>query len=191
MKNTKLASALAVAMCLAAAGTANAADGGTISFHGIVNDTTCTIQGGAGTDGGQNNFSVTLDGVASSELKRGKTAKPKAFQILIGGPGQGSCGANGNVIASMSFLASSPQVSAASGNLTNVRTSETTAEVQLLKGDGATVIDLRNPASGLQPQRIVDNQATLTYYAQYAAPAGFDATPGMLETNVVYQVVYN
>jgi major type 1 subunit fimbrin (pilin) len=191
MKNIKLASALAIAMSLAAAGTTHAADGGTMFFHGVVNDTTCTIQGGAGTDGGQNNFSVTLDGVATSELNQGKTAKPKAFQILVGGPDQGSCGADGNVIASMSFLASSPQVSAATGNLTNVRTSETTAEVQLLKDDGATAIDLRNPASGLQPQRIVDNQATLTYYARYAAPAGAGATPGMLETNVVYQVVYN
>jgi major type 1 subunit fimbrin (pilin) len=191
MKNIKLGSALAIAMGLAVAGTVNAADGGVITFHGVVTDTTCTVQGGSGTDGGTNNFSVTLNGVDANVLDAAaKTANAKAFQVLIGGPDQPSCGAGDGKIASMSFLASSPQVDGATGNLNNLLTSEAAnVQIQLLKEDGTTAIDLRDPNSGLQSADIVNNQATLQYSAQYYATGA--VTPGLVETNVVYAVNYN
>jgi major type 1 subunit fimbrin (pilin) len=191
MKNIKLGSAFAIAMGLTVASIASATDGGVITFHGVVSDTTCTVQGGSGTDGGVNNFSVALNGVDANVLNAAaKTANAKAFQVLIGGPDQPSCGAGDGKIASMSFLASSPQVDAATGNLNNVLTSEAShVQIQLLKEDGTTAIDLRDPNKGLQSANFVNNQATLQYHAQYYATGA--ATPGLVESNVVYAVSYN
>ncbi|GLQ50145.1 fimbrial protein [Dyella flava] len=191
MKKIKLGSALAVMGLAVAGGAANAADGGVITFHGVVTDTTCTVQGGSGTDGGVNNFSVALNGVDANILDRAaKTANATAFQVLVGGPDEPSCGAGDGKVASMSFLASSPQVDGATGNLNNLLTNEAgNVQVQLLQRDGSTAIDLRDPNKGLQSANIVNHQATLQYYAQYYATAA--ATPGLLETNVVYAVNYN
>lgn len=190
MKHIKLASAIAVIMGMAAAGSASAASsaGGVITFHGQINDETCTVQGGSGTDGGRDNFSVTLASVGASQLaSAGATAALKPFQVIIGGPGQGTC--EDGKVGSMYFLPSSPQVSAATGNLTNVLAGESTkAEIQLLKGNNS-VIDLRSQASGQQNFTIANNTATLDYQAQYYATGA--ATPGKLETNVIYAVVYN
>jgi len=191
MKKIKLGSALVFIGLAVAGGAANAADGGLITFHGVVTDTTCTVQGGSGTDGGVNNFSVTLNGVDANVLDQAaKTANATAFQVLIGGPDEPSCGAGDGKVASMSFLASSPQVDGATGNLNNLLTNEAAnVQVQLLQRDGSTAIDLRDPNKGLQSADIVNHQATLQYYAQYYATGA--ATPGLLETNVVYAVNYN
>jgi major type 1 subunit fimbrin (pilin) len=190
MKNIKLASALAIAMGLSAFGTANAADdSGTITFHGVVTSSTCTVRGGAGTDGGDHNFSVTLDGVPATSLAaQGSTAAQKSFNVDIGGPGESDCGATAGTVASMSFI-TSPQVDT-NGNLNNLLTDDgTDAQIQLLNNDG-TVINLATANAGLQEATIVGNQAQLTYSAQYFAKnAG--TTPGKIETNAVYQVSYN
>lgn len=190
MKHIKLASAIAFAMGIAAAGSVSAASsaGGVITFHGQITDETCTVQGGSGTDGGRDNFSVTLKAVGASKLaSSGATASPQPFQVIIGGPGQATC--TDGKVGSMYFLPSSPQVSATTGNLTNVLSGESTnAEIQMLNKGGA-VIDLRNQASGQQTFTIANNTATLDYAAQYYATGA--ATPGKLETNVVYAVVYN
>jgi major type 1 subunit fimbrin (pilin) len=194
MKNIKLASALAIVMGLAAVGTANAADGGTITFHGVVTDSTCTVKGGAGTDGGANNFSVTLDGVPASTLAAANsTAAPKEFQVNIGGEGETACGATdngGSVVATMTFGVS-PQVNV-NGSLNNIILAAdggTDAQIQLLNKDGSK-IDLSKTNAGSQSATIVANQATMSYTAQYFSQAG-GAKAGKLETNVVYQVAYN
>ncbi|HEX7816145.1 fimbrial protein [Dyella sp.] len=162
--------------------------GGVITFNGVVSDATCTVQGGSGSDGAANNFSVTLASAKSSELDAAaKTAHRKAFDVLIGGPGQTTCIATA---ADMYFEPYSSNIDAATGNLRNAlgANGAGNVQVQLLKADDS-VIDLRLPQAGKQSSTFTDNTARLTYKAQYVATAA--ATPGQIQTNVVYTVVYN
>ena len=78
MKHIKLASAIAVIVGVAFAGSAAAANNsGTITFTGAVNDVTCTVKGGSGTDGGTGDFVVGLDPAEANELATaGDVAKP-------------------------------------------------------------------------------------------------------------------
>jgi major type 1 subunit fimbrin (pilin) len=190
MKHVHLASALALVMGLAAATSASAAaaTGGTITFTGAVTDATCTVTGGVGTDGGKGNFTVALDPVEAAALpKAKKTANPKNFDVIIGGPGQGTC--EDGKVATMSFLVSSPRIDAKTGALTNALADEATnVQIQLLNGD-LEVIDLSKNKNA-QQATIVDNTATIPYTAQYLAVGGA-ATPGLVSTSVVYAVAYN
>ncbi|WP_266171116.1 fimbrial protein [Dyella subtropica] len=190
MKQIKLASAIALAMGIAVVGSAQAASGGTITFTGSVTDATCTVSGGAGSDGGTGNFSVALDEVNANQLAAaGDTANKKAFSVIIGGPGQGTC--TDGKVASMSFLPSSIHVDAATGALKNALTGEATnTQVQLLDGGAAgTPINL---AAGTYAATatIANNTATIPFSVQYLAVNGA-ATPGLVSTNVVYAVTYN
>ena len=154
---------------------------------GTLTDQTCTVKGGPGTDGGTGNFIVALDAIPSSELAAAGDQKAwKGFDVIIGGPGQGSC-ENGK-IATMSFLTSSPRIDATTGALTNALSGEATnAEVQVTKGD-KTAINLADSAESVQGT-IANNTATLNFGAQYLATGA--ATPGLISTSVVYAVNYN
>ncbi|RDS84183.1 fimbrial protein [Dyella psychrodurans] len=190
MKQFKIASAIALTLGLAIAGSASAqsSSGGTITFTGSVTDATCTVTGGTGTSGGTGNFSVALDQVDASVLSAaGVTANPKMFDVIIGGPGQGTC--EDGKVASMSFLPSSIYIDAATGALSNALSGEATnTEIQLLDSTNA-VIDLRMGAvAGMAT--IANNTATIPFTAQYLAVNGA-ATPGLVSTNVVYAVTYN
>ena len=190
MKQIKIVSAIALTLGLAIAGSASAADaGGTITFTGSVTDATCTVTGGTGTSGGTGNFSVALDQVNASALAAaGDTANPKVFDVIIGGPGQGTC-ENGKV-ASMSFLPSSIYIDAATGALSNALTGEATnTQIQLLDGTTNATIDLRT-GTYAATATIANNTATVPFTAQYLAVNGA-ATPGLVSTNVVYAVTYN
>jgi major type 1 subunit fimbrin (pilin) len=197
MKNTKLASALALAMGMAAIGTANAqtvGNGGTIAFHGEVTDSTCTVRGGAGTDPTPgSDLSVTLQGVPASTFTTAvQTAGFKTFNVEIGAEGETTCGATsggGSVVASMSFVRGNIDTN---GNLFNglaAADGGTNAQIQLTLPD-ATPIRLGASNAGLQSATIVDNQATLTYGVQYFSDLAAATTPGKLETYVTYQIAY-
>jgi major type 1 subunit fimbrin (pilin) len=201
MKNTKLASALALAMGLASVGTASAqtvGNSGTVYFRGAVTDTTCTVRGGDNTTPGDgSNFTVVLNDVPATDLSAANsTAAPKTFTVVIGGEGQTSCAATssgGTLVATMTFVRSETvgvggnldnQLSAAGGGATNT-------QIQLLNGDDtAAAIDLSQPNAGAQNATIVNNTASMQYTAQYISIPG-GATPGTVETNVAYQVAYN
>nr|WP_199044282.1 fimbrial protein [Dyella sp. ASV24] len=190
MKHIKLASALALSIGALVAGTASAAaaNGGTIRFTGAVTDETCTITGGPGSDGGQGNFTVSLDPVPVSALPAAQAvAGKKPFSVIIGGPGQGSC--QDGKVAHMSFLTSSPRVDPVTGTLTNALTGEATnTNVQLLDSTGAPVL-LNDPSNGYDSPDIVNNTATIDFAAQYYATGA--ATPGLVDTSVIYAVTYN
>lgn len=191
MKKIKIVSAIAITLGLAIAGSASAASsGGTITFTGTVTDATCTVSGGAGTSGDSGNFSVALDEVAASALSAaGASANPKQFNVIIGGPGQGTC--EDGKVASMTFLPSSIHVDAATGALKNALAGEATnTQFQLL--DGGTAGTAINLAAGsyAATATIAANTATIPFGVQYLAVNGA-ATPGLVSSNVVYAVTYN
>ena len=192
MKNLKVVSALAVALGVALAGAAMAAtpDGGTITFTGEVTDVTCTIKGGAGTNGGANNFLVALAAAEASTLATvGATANPKAFSVEIGGH-SGDTGCPGGKISTMSFSTASPQIDAATGALRNALVNEATnVEIQLTDASG-TAIDLADPTYNQDVTMPATGPGVLEFQAQYLAVGGA-ATPGLISTSVVYGVTYN
>lgn len=189
MKQYIIAAAVALSLGSVAAASAQTANGGTITFTGVVTDTTCTITGGSGTNGGRNNFIVALDAVPVTALPAaGAQAGPKDFNVVIGGPGQGSC--TDGKVASMAFLTSSPQVDPTTGTLKNALAGEATnTNIELLDGSG-NVINLASAANAVTSPAIVNNMATIPFTAQYLAVGGA-ATPGLVSTSVVYAVEYN
>ncbi|WP_104656472.1 fimbrial protein [Ralstonia insidiosa] len=191
MKSIKFASAIALAAGVLVMGNAQAqaANGGTIRITGAVTDATCTITGGAGTDGGTSNVTVALDPVAATSLTAaGNTANHKPFSLIIGGPGQGSC-VDGKV-ARLSFNVASPRVDAATGTLTNALVGQAgNTNIQMTNGTAAGVINLASPANGVDSPAIADNTATINLGAQYYATGA--ATPGLVDTSVQYGVTYN
>lgn len=191
MKSIKFASAIALAAGVLVMGNAQAqaANGGTIRITGAVSDTTCTITGGPGTDGGTSNVLVALDKVEATSLTAaGNVANHKPFTLVIGGPGQGSC-VDGKV-ARLSFNIASPRVDAATGTLTNALTGQATnTNIQMTNGTSAGVINLASPANGVDSPAIAGNTAEIKLGAQYYATGA--ATPGLVDTSVQYGVTYN
>ena len=188
MKQIQIAAAIALAMGLGFASHANAAaiSGGTITFTGLVTDDTCPVTGGAGTDGGKNDFIVALTSVNTSDLAvAGAAAGKKPFDVIIGGAGSGC---DTTKVASMKFLPSSPRVDALTGTLTNALAGEATnTNIQLLDATDA-VINLADAANESTADFVGDS-ATIKYSAQYLAVNG-PATAGLVSTSVVYSVEY-
>jgi major type 1 subunit fimbrin (pilin) len=189
MKQIQIAAAIALAMGLGFASQVNAAavSGGTITFTGSVSDDTCPVQGGAGTDGGKNDFIVALQGVNTSDLAAaGDVAGKKPFDVIIGGAGSGC---DTTKVASMKFLPSSPRVDALTGTLTNALAGEATnTNIQLL--DSADQVINLADAANESTAAFVGDTATIKYSAQYLAVNG-PATAGLVSTSVVYSVNYN
>lgn len=193
MKNIKIVSASAIALGLAFAGSASAQSAGTISFIGSVADATCTVSGGAGANPGVGSFSVDLVQADPADLDTaGDTINAKTFNVVIGGPGQASC-VNGT-IATMSFLANSPQIDAATGNLNNAlpanQNGAENVQIQLLNGgQGGAAINLATGSYSAVSPAVANNTAIIPFGVQYFATGA--ATPGVINTSVGYQVVYN
>lgn len=190
MKHIKLASALVVAMGIGVAGVAGAqsTSGGTITFVGQVTDTTCAIKGGSGTDGGTNDFTVTLSPIQDTVLNAQGNGNPTPFSMEINGDNDSNCVAK---TADFSFTTSSPNIDPVTGALKNtLATGAQNTEIQLLDSSN-NVIDLADSSSASLPQvTLTNNQATINLIAQYLAPSN-SATAGAVQTNVQYTVVYN
>jgi len=189
MKQFVIAAAIALSLGAAASASAQTSAGGTITFTGAINDATCTVSGGAGTNGGTGNFAVSLDPVNADQLAAaGDIAAPKRFDVIIGGPGQGTC--QDGKVATMSFLTSSTQIDPVTGALANALAGEATnVEIQLADGVLAAPINLADANNGTVAT-IANNTATIPYFAQYLAVNGA-STPGLVSTSVVYAVRYN
>ncbi|WP_267225490.1 fimbrial protein [Dyella silvae] len=191
MKHIKLASAIAFVMGAAVSASSFAApagSGGTITFTGQINDTTCTVTGGTGTNEGTGNFIVALDPADANQLATvGATANQKQFDVIFSGP---NC-ASGKT-AYMSYMLSSPQIDAGTGALKNALSGEAT-NVQIQLADSSkTAINLANPGQSWSTLigATTANTGKLSFFAQYLAVNG-PATPGKVSTSVVYSVVYN
>lgn len=188
MKKTLFTAALAAAFGLVAM-QASAADG-TITFTGLITDTTCTVTGGTGTDGAAQNITVAMPTVSVTALKAdGQRAGDTPFSLVIGGSGQTGC-TNGKVVSLRFEPAQSPMIDATTGRLKNSTAAgmATLVEVAMLNA-AKSDINLYTSANSTQAT-IANNTATLNYWAQYVATGGA-STAGTVNTNVVYSLTYN
>lgn len=190
MKKTLLSTMMAASLGLLLATQAAAASDGTITFNGKITDTTCTVTGGAGTDGAAQDITVKLNPVSTTALAAdGQRAGDTPFSLIVGGSGQTGC-ANGKVVSLRFETAQSTQINAATGNLKNSTAAgmATLVEVGLLN-DQKQPINMYTSANSTQAT-IANNTATLPYFAQYVATGGA-STAGDVNTNVVYSLTYN
>lgn len=185
MKKSLLVATAAV-LTLAIAPVAFAADG-TITFNGAISDSTCDITGGAGTNGGKNDFTVTLPTVQVSALNAdGQRAGDTYFEVKLDGA---NC-INSKTAKLWWETAHSPNIDVATGRLKNTASSGAAGKVQvgLKNSSGADIHMFQNT----NPSTVVvaNNVGTLAYTAQYVATGGA-ATAGAVATSVVYSVAYN
>lgn len=190
MKKNILSAAAVAVLGVALAPSAFAADG-KITFKGQIEDTTCTVTGGAGTDGGLQNFTVTLPTVQRGALDAANDrAGDTQFQVIIGGSGQTGC-ANGTKLAYLKFepTQSGGTVDATTGRLKNAAGTAAVVQVGLLNESKADINLNTNANADTDGKAIAGNTATLTYWAQYFAPAT-GVTAGSVDTSVMYSVAY-
>jgi len=187
MKLIKFASA--ATLLLAAAGAnAQSYGSGIIEFTGEVTDLTCTISGGAGASG-TTNITVPMDPVEASALSAsGATAGLHPYQLVIGGPGQGTC-QNGKV-ATLYFDPTAGQVDGANGNLRNQEPTSPAANTQIQVLYKNAVVDFRDPTFKIDAPAIVNNTSVIDMASQYIANGGA-AAPGFVQSAINYKVVYN
>ncbi|HIC7210212.1 fimbrial protein [Burkholderia stabilis] len=153
---------------------------GTITFTGSVNAQTCTVNGNGG---GTKDFTVALPSVSASALSTaGQVAGQTPFSISLTKcssptgsvhtffePGATTDLTTGNLIV-------------ASGGATNVQIGLANADLSPIKAGAA---DASQNSKSVQ---IIDNAATLQYYARYVATGA--ATSGAANSSVMYSLVY-
>ena len=178
------AAALAIALPLAAQ-----ASDGTITFDGSISSQTCTINGGASPQ----NFTVHLpQGLAASTLNNGTNVAGKTqFTIAL----TNCTTASGSATT---FFEGGATVDSVTNQLKNATGTGYASNVQVQLLDGVTdqkilvgspVDPLSNNTQGTTWVPIsTSGAATLTYYAQYYATG--TVGPGLVNTSVVYDVIY-
>ncbi|RQQ05919.1 type 1 fimbrial protein [Burkholderia stagnalis] len=153
---------------------------GTITFTGAVTAQTCTINGNGA---GSKDFTVALPSVSTSALSAaGQTAGQTPFSIALTKcssptgsvhtffePGATTDLTTGNLIV-------------ATGGATNVQIGLANADLSPIKAGAADASQNSKSVS------IVDNAATLQYYARYVATGA--ATAGAANSSVMYSLVY-
>ena len=175
----KLIAALACLSVAGLSGAATAADG-TLTFEGLVNAKTCTLEPSSASQ------LVTLQPVNADLLQgAGTVAGSQTFTLKAT-----NCEADAMVAA---VFASGGNVDPATGNLNNTIPSAnggTNAQIALFRADGTTKIDLNDiSSSGGYQAEAVGGEATLGFVAKYAASSA-TTTPGVLKTNLQYTMSY-
>ncbi|OOE32039.1 hypothetical protein BZG04_15825 [Salinivibrio kushneri] len=167
-----------------------AADG-TIRFTGSVSATTCSVHGGAGTNGGGlSDAEVKLPKVSVDQLKAdGDSAGSTPFSIIIGGEGEATC--SDGEIASLHFEPQlSPMIDPSTGRLNNASSPDAAKNLQVeILNDRGEPINLYHN-SNVSKADISGNKAILDFTARYKANGG-KVTAGKVDTNIVYTVTYN
>ena len=188
MKMLKLAGAIAFVGLLTPLA-ANAADG-TITFSGLLLDTSCGVQtvtgGGTVTNG---NFSVTLPSVLATALPSdGTTAGATPFTMVISGCPTSLATAkayfSGTNINTDGYLKNTDETGGVSGAASNV-------ELQLLNGDSSSIDlhGLNSASQGVAPATMSNGNGQINLQVQYHATGA--ATAGSVTSTVDYTIEYN
>jgi major type 1 subunit fimbrin (pilin) len=152
---------------------------GTVTVGGALTSATCTINGNA--PGTATTVNITLPTLAASALANpGSSAGVTPFQLNL---------ANCTGVSAQTHFESGPTVDANTGALKNqAPLGASNAQVQLLNNQSQP-INLNTNANS-QTVAIVNNAATMQYFARYYAPL-VAATPGAVNTSVMFSMLYN
>jgi major type 1 subunit fimbrin (pilin) len=157
-----------------------AAVDGTITFEGVVNDTTCTLE----TD--SKNMTVLLPSVTAANF----TAANAAANIPAVKFSLNANGCDAGAVSASVLFATGGHVDSTNGNLNNSLSSGTDAQIRIYKADGTTPINLANygeSASNLG--NIADDKVTIDFYANYFSKSN-KPTAGVLKTSIQYSMKY-
>lgn len=181
----KISSLTAIAVIMGSVCAANAASTGTITFNGMVTDTTCDVN----VDGQGGEATVTLPTVPATELATaGLTTGRTNFNMALSNCVVGSEGEN--TVAA--FFQTGATVDNSTGRLK--QTSASGAEnvsLQLRDGTNDKVIFAgnQNQSTTNHFAQIKDGEEiTLPYSVEYYAES--KATSGVVTSSVVYNLIY-
>lgn len=164
-----------------ASSAALAAESGTITFNGKVTDETCEV-----TTGSNGDFTVDLASAKTSALTQaGDTAVPLNFRIAVN-----NCSSTVQKVRTQ-FLYDASLVELSSGVLKNQlsgATAATQVALQLFNPDDSSVIK-PGDAGASKSFPVTNGVAEMIYGVQYYATG--QATPGLVKSQVKYQLSYN
>jgi major type 1 subunit fimbrin (pilin) len=178
----KLAIATSMIAALTAAGMANAASTGVITFNGELTASTCDVQ----VDGQTNDATVTLPTVGTNQLTAaGQTAGRTNFNM-----GLTNCA--GTLQTASAFFEDGASVDPATGRLRNVSGTATQVGYQL-RDDSSPTQDVIQVGNGSQVANatyvdVSTGSATLPYAVEYYADG--TTTAGTVISNVTYSLQY-
>ncbi len=188
----------ALGSALLLSSTAMAIDG-TITFNGMITDTTCTVTG-SGAASGTGNITVVLPTVSTTALaSAGQTAGDTPFSLVLGG---GTNCTNGKTAALWVETSATPALDATTGALKNQASGgANNVAVRLLNRANNQPINLGTNAAVVSTSTVISannqpaatissNSATLNYIAQYLA-INAAATAGAVNTYLTYSMQYN
>ncbi|OMQ21775.1 hypothetical protein BMI79_13770 [Serratia oryzae] len=170
-----------IALGLSLSASAFAADG-MISFEGIVNGKTCTL------DSGSQNLTVTLPSVLTTTFSAAGTASsaaPTQFTLTASGCDVGT-------VSAAAVFSAGANVDSVTGNLKNTFAGGTNAQVRLYKKDGLTPINLANFGDSVTNTGTVDSgtgTVSVIFFANYFGAVA-PVTPGLLKTSIQYSMQY-
>ncbi|EPT0360630.1 fimbrial protein [Enterobacter cloacae] len=165
---------------------AHAASLGTITFEGVLTDTTCNVD----INGGGPSATVKLPAVSSSDLtSAGQVAGRTIFNMNL----TGCTTATGGPSTVTAFFEPGPNVNSSTGRLVNSGgTAGDTVSLQLLEAvnNNYKVINVGNAdqADNATYLDISGGTATLPYAIQYYAESA--TAPGTVTSSVVYNLIY-
>ncbi|MDF3931442.1 fimbrial protein [Pseudomonas citronellolis] len=175
--NKTLAAALACAAGLGLCASAQAADG-TLTFEGVINARTCTL------DPATSNQTISLSGVNTTDFTGvGTYAGSQPFTLKVSG-----CDTDAVVAA---LFATGGSVDPTNGNLNNAIADGTDAQIALFRADTDAKIDLASYGSSAEYTATTDanGDASLAFIARYAAKTA-TVKPGQLRTQLQYTMSY-
>ncbi len=169
---------------------ANAYDG-KITFLGKINNATCEISGGNtnGTETTSPNFSVTLPTVSTTAFKtQGDRAGDTEFYIKLKGA---NCLAGDGYAIKFEKISSSEFIDAKTGYLKNMRPTGAKNIQLVISDENKSDFDFTTSrdTSPTKKRGDADEETIFNFGVQYVS-TGASVTPGDIEGNIYYSVVY-
>lgn len=174
---------IALLLTALVSGSALAAETGTITFTGLLTDTTCNVDiGGSGADAAVLLPTVSVASLSSPTQTTGKTR----FTLNLSG-------CSGSLTNAKAFFEAGSTVDNATGRLMNTDTTGAKfVSLQLRDGQNDTVINVGDVSqTGTSATGYVDisgGTASLPYFVEYYAEG--TTTPGAVASQVTYSLDY-
>lgn len=172
-----------IALITGISGSTLAADTGTISFNGLVTDSTCSVDiGGSGANG-----TITLPTVSTAALQSAThVAGRTQFTMKLSG-------CTGALTSAKAFFEPGSTVSTATGRLINTNgTGAANVSLQLIDGTDNRVInvgDYSQVSSNSGFISTASGNASLPYFVEYYAESA-SVTAGAVTAQVTYSLTY-